>query len=97
MGTAPFCNGKCQSGDLWLTESDCGDGDECLTGKKVLCGRLSTVTTAEVEELQKISAYTREKEEAGSKNAQLMGVQPMEPYPDLALASVNYDMVVEDN
>ena len=94
-----MCIGECkdcQAGDLCLTRSVCGDGAECWLGKKVLCGRLSTVTMAEVEELQKISAYTREKEEAGSKKAQLMGVhlnQPMEPYPDLVLASVNYDMV----
>ena len=82
-------------------ENDCGNGIVCWSGKKVLCGRLSTVTTAEVEELQKISAYTREKEEAGYKKAQVMGgvhlKQPMEPYPDLALAYVNYDMVIEDN
>ena len=86
---------------MCLTPSDCGDGAECWTGKKVLCGRLSTVTTAEVEELQKISAYTREKEES-YKKAQVMGggvhlKEPMEPYPDLALAYVNYDMVIEDN
>ena len=99
-GTAPFCDGKCISGDLELTQSRCGDGNTCWAGIKVLCGRPATVTTAEVEELQKISAYTRESEEEGykKKKAQLMGVvEPMEPYPDLALAYVNYDMVIENN
>ena len=102
-GTAPFCGGKCSdcNDDICVTTSDCGDGAECWSGKKVLCGRLPTVTMAEVEELQKISAYTREREE-GYKKAQVMGggvrlKEPMEPYPDLVLAYVNYDRVIEDN
>jgi hypothetical protein len=36
-GTAPFCNGQCQSGETQIATSNCGDGACCWTGHKVLC------------------------------------------------------------
>ena len=36
-GTAPFCNGQCQSGERQLATSKCGDGGCCWTGQKALC------------------------------------------------------------
>jgi len=41
VGTAPLCigaPGDCGD-DTYILSNICGDGDECLTGHKVLCGR----------------------------------------------------------
>jgi hypothetical protein len=36
-GTAPFCNGRCPSGESQIEASQCGNGACCWTGHKVLC------------------------------------------------------------
>ncbi len=40
-GTAPFCAGQCQAGEVQKGVSDSGDGGYCVTGHKVLCGNNS--------------------------------------------------------
>ena len=68
-----------------------------LVGKKQLCAK-DLVTVAELEELEKISEYTRAREQM----AMLMGgsrpVQAMEESdPGLMLGYVNYDKIIMDN
>jgi hypothetical protein len=36
-GTAPFCNGRCLSGEVEITRSKAGNGAPCWTGTKALC------------------------------------------------------------
>jgi len=36
-GTAPFCDGSCDSGHVARQRDGCGDGNCCLTGSKVFC------------------------------------------------------------
>jgi chitinase len=36
-GTAPFCNGKCDTGYTATKTSKVGDGKKCATGHKVYC------------------------------------------------------------
>jgi hypothetical protein len=36
-GTAPFCAGGCYPGWSEAKRDNCGDGECCLTGTKVLC------------------------------------------------------------
>jgi hypothetical protein len=36
-GTAPFCDGKCDSGYTQTKTSKVGDGKKCTTGHKVYC------------------------------------------------------------
>lgn len=36
-GTAPFCNAKCLQNEVVVRSSQTGDGEACLTGKKLLC------------------------------------------------------------
>jgi hypothetical protein len=98
-GTAPFCSGECRdcNGDVCLLKNDCGVGGVCWSGKKQLCGRKSSVTKAELEEMVKISEYTKAREGM----AMLMGghqVDVMEESdPGLVLAYVNYDKVIWEN
>ena len=99
-GSAPFCGGDCNDcddGDHCVMQNDCGDGSVCWSGKKVLCGRWPSLTKAELEEMVKISEYTKAKEGM----AMLMGghqVDVMEESdPGLVLAYVNYDKVIWDN
>ncbi len=40
-GTAPFCAGKCNKGEIQKGVSDSGDGGYCVTGHKALCGTAS--------------------------------------------------------
>jgi hypothetical protein len=99
-GSAPFCGGDCNDcddGDHCVMQNDCGDGSVCWSGKKVLCGRWPSLTKAELEEMVKISEYTKAKEGM----AMLMGghqVDVMEESdPGLVLAYVNYDKVIWEN
>lgn len=36
-GMAPFCDGKCPNDWTTASISNCGDGDVCISGNKVLC------------------------------------------------------------
>ncbi len=36
-GTAPFCAGSCPAGTHETARDECGDGQCCVTGYKVLC------------------------------------------------------------
>jgi hypothetical protein len=45
-GTAPFCDGKCNSGERQIGVSNCGDGACCWTGHKALCGNSSPTCQA---------------------------------------------------
>lgn len=36
-GTAPFCNGKCHSGEVQVATDWNGGGEDCITGHKALC------------------------------------------------------------
>jgi chitinase len=36
-GTAPFCNGKCEKGEVQVSSDGSATGEECWTGHKVLC------------------------------------------------------------
>ena len=100
-GTAPVCRatcGDCHEGDVCISKSDCGDGAECVTGQKVLCGTLSSITVAELEEMVKISEHTKAREVMAMLMGGSLPVQAMgESDPGLVLASVNYDMVIPDN
>ena len=99
-GTAPFCSGKCSdcNGDACILQDDCGVGVACWSGTKQLCGRYRSLTKAELEDMVKISQYTKAKEGM----AMLMGghhqVDVMEESdPGLVLAYVNYDKVIWEN
>ena len=96
-GSAPFCNADCldcNDGDYCIVKHKCGDGGLCNLGYKRLCGHLGSLTVAELEELEKISEYTKAREEM----AMLMGgshpVQAIEESePGLVLAYVNYEKI----
>lgn len=98
-GTAPFCGGECDDcgGDTCILKNHCGRGEVCWSGDKVLCGKWGSLTKAELEEMVKISEYTKAREGM----AMLMGghqVDVMEESdPGLVLAYVNYDKVIWDN
>ena len=40
-GTAPFCAGECNKGEVFKGSSKCGEGGCCWTGSKALCGNAS--------------------------------------------------------
>ena len=85
-----------------MRSNDCGDGAECWTGRKVLCGRKRTTSMAELQELMKLSEYTKAKEEENLNMALLMGgtrqaVEMEGSDPGLVLAYVNYDKIIMEN
>ncbi len=45
-GTAPFCDGSCNAGEVVVATSNCGDGACCWTGHKVLCRNQSPTCQA---------------------------------------------------
>ena len=100
MGTAPFCNAGCNNcftGDDCIQDNNCGDGAQCWSGSKILCGRKRTTSSAELQELLKISEYTKAQEQKHLNMALLMGgyqVQAMQgPDPGLVLAYVNSETI----
>ena len=104
-GIAPFCSASCNDcgkGDDCLIKNNCGNGAGCWSGRKVLCGRKGTTSMAELQELMKLSEYTKAKEEENLNMALLMGephqVVEMEGSdPGLVLANVNYEKFVMEN
>jgi len=56
LGTSPFCGVSCSdctgSDECIIPSNDCGDGLNCLTGTKVLCGKLNPD-----EQLRRIPTY----------------------------------------
>ena len=105
-GTAPFCGASCSDCDKGheciIEKHPCGDGAPCASGHKVLCGRKRTTSMAELQELMKLSEYTKAKEEENLNMALLMGgtrqaVEMEGSDPGLVLAYVNYDKIIMDN
>ena len=106
-GTAPSCGASCndcgRGDECIIRHNRCGNGAECSSGSKVLCGRRGTTSKAELQELIKQSDYTKAKEKENLNMARLMGVSRQQAVamggsdPGLMLAYVNYDKIIMEN